>query len=77
MLFYVCFFAAILEPVEEIDVKDEVENTYANKPILKDSAVLGTLIGVCLFIIIIIVILALLTKLGYSPGSKIAQSKFW
>jgi hypothetical protein len=53
-----------------------METTYSHKTILKDSAVLGTLIGVCLFIITVVIVLALLTKLGYSPGSKLAQSKF-
>lgn len=63
----------ILNPIEEGDIEDEIKTKSSHKTIFKDSTVLGTLIGVCLFIIIVIVILALLTKLGYSPGSKLAQ----
>ncbi|XP_028412686.1 Down syndrome cell adhesion molecule-like protein 1 homolog isoform X2 [Dendronephthya gigantea] len=64
---------AILKPVEGEDVESEVETKSSKKTIFKDSAVLGTLIGVSLFIIIVIVTLVLLTKLGYNPGSKLAQ----
>lgn len=69
------YIAAILRPIIDKDIVNEVETTYPHKTIFKDSAVLGTLIGVCLFIILVIVVLALLTKLGYSPGSKLVQSK--
>ena len=72
---YLCFLAAILKPEKFPPEPEDEEVVSTQKSILKDSAVLGTLIGVCLFIIIIIVILTLLTKLGYSPGSKLAQSK--
>jgi mannose/fructose/N-acetylgalactosamine-specific phosphotransferase system component IID len=64
-----------LKPEKFPPAPEDEEVVSTQKSLLKDSAVLGTLIGVCLFIIIIIVILTLLTKLGYSPGSKLAQSK--
>ena len=56
-------------------MKDEVEHRASSKIFYEDSAVLGTLIGVCLFIVIVIVVLVLLTKLGFNPGTKLVQSK--
>lgn len=57
-------------------MEDETTTTFSHKTIFKDSAVLGTLIGVCLFIVIFILVLVLLAKFGYNPGSKLAQSKY-
>ena len=62
-------------PDKEVNKEEEVDSTFSSKIFYKDTTVLGTLIGVCLFIIIVIVVLVLLTKLGFKPGSKILQRK--
>lgn len=64
----------ILQPTEVNDeTEDEFQTKSSSKILFKDTAVLGTLIGVCLFIVIVIVVLVFLTKLGYNPGTKLVQ----
>lgn len=73
---YIPIFTAFFVPTIETKVNEDVQHKASSRVFYKDSAVLGTLIGVCLFILIVIVVLALLTKLGFNPGTKLVQSKY-